>query len=144
MNELEKAKKIAIPLLVLQIVAVILGIIAYSLVIKLATDTQPSTNESNNLDVAHQSVSLIFLQLLLCGSGIAGVVLQIILAVKASKFDQTIMILLIVGFFVPIVSLVGVIMVLTKKYVVKPINNNNVNNESKQDNPVFELDKTNL
>ncbi|MCT4469407.1 hypothetical protein [Mycoplasma sp. HS2188] len=141
MKELEKAKKIAVPLLVLSIIlycSMIIFVYGQGLwFVKFAGTT---SNESNREEVRSLSVALlIFIPLILLGIWISALVLQILLTIRASKIDQTAMILLIVGFVVPIVSIVGTIFILVKKdNDPKPLNSDSI--ETTAEN-ITEIDK---
>ncbi|AWX70428.1 hypothetical protein DP067_03685 [Mycoplasmopsis anatis] len=113
-NELKKVKSLTVTMLVLKFILIFSYILFLILVFpsiaalsKLAAD-RPDIS-------AFSSLMLIFvLGFFLFVLGIAAFIIHILVCIKASKIDNTSFILLLIGFFIGIVDLVGGFILLSK------------------------------
>ncbi|WP_027334566.1 hypothetical protein [Mycoplasmopsis felifaucium] len=116
---MSKIKKLSIANIILPILAIVLVIVAMVMAAGAAGAAASTTDlsyEAKTATVVGASSGLIAVLFIASFSGLAQFIIQIIMTILASKHEKkTIMILLIIGFFVPILTLVASIMILANK-----------------------------
>ncbi|WP_338822588.1 hypothetical protein [Mycoplasmopsis felifaucium] len=118
---MSKIKKLAIANIVLPVLVIVLAIVLMVIsagAVAVASSATSSGDWSDAVTTTAVGVSsaVIAVWFLLSFVGIAQFIIQIIMTILASKQEnKTIMILLIIGFFVPLLTLIASIMILANK-----------------------------
>lgn len=118
-QELKKAKSLAITLLVLKFILIFSSIIFFvllgpSFLLTLSNAAADKPSDPNAYGIFSAAILLLTFGFALFFVAIAAFIIHIIVCVKSYKIDNTSFILLLVGFFIGIVDLVGGFMLVSR------------------------------
>lgn len=118
-EELKKAKKLTVTMIVLKFILLFSCIIFFvvlgpSFLLTLSSAVADKPSNTNDFGLFSTAIFLLIFGFILFCVGIASFVIHIMVCIKSYKIDNTSFILLLVGFFISIVDLVGAFILLSK------------------------------
>ncbi|WP_027120327.1 hypothetical protein [Mycoplasmopsis lipofaciens] len=120
MKKAKKYAKIALILAIITIVLIVIKFLSISITFYNLTTSVSNNNNSDSkviLSILPTTGLLLFFNLVLIGIIITSFVYKILTLVEISRFEElrTSFVLIIVGFFVPLCSIIGLILILKSK-----------------------------